>query len=221
MAIAPVLKTPREILRDDLLEGLEAKKQKLYSGPMEGQEIVLWEDVRELFWQRMPPTSDHGAEVATPGRVVVFAVCPRCSQSAPIALEVTPELRVDTSAGHLHLKGKSKPVTHVCGQLRADLRTDGQDSFELEDIIGDVEAIATDGADDLDAPPEGAVDGPDDDSDALVLADMDDGMPGLACDWPRCRLSAGHSGPHKMPVGRPPKLPVDDAEDDSEPDDAA
>jgi hypothetical protein len=219
MAIAPVLKTPREILRDDLLEGLEAKKQKLYSGPMEGQEIVLWDDVRELFWQRMPPTSDHGAEVSTPGRVVVFAVCPRCGQSAPIALEVTPELRVDTSAGHLHLKGKSKPVTHVCGQLRADLRTDGQDSFELEDIIGEAQAAVD--AEDSEAgetypdAPEGAID----DSDALVVADADDGMPGLACDWPRCRLSAGHSGPHKMPVGRPPKLATEDAE--AEDDDAS
>jgi hypothetical protein len=217
MVIAPVLKTPREILRDDLLEGLEAKKQKLYAGPMEGQEIVLWDDVRELFWQRMAPTSDHGAEVSTPGRVVVFAICPRCGQSAPIALEVTPELRVDTSAGHLHLKGKSKPVTHVCGQLRADLRTDGQDSFELEDIIGEAiegaEATLDDVEQALVADPAAE---PETDAES---ARVDDGMLGLACDWPRCRLSAGHSGPHKMPVGRPPKLPVEDAE--AEDDDAS
>jgi len=64
-------------------------------------------------------------------------ICPRCGLPASVAVEISPELRVDTQGGSLHLKAKSKAASHSCGQLLALGQVDGQESFELEDIIGD------------------------------------------------------------------------------------
>lgn len=224
MAIAPVMKTPRELYRKQLLEGLEEKKQKIYDGSMEGTEIVTWQDVERVAWAPMLPPSEHGVEASTPVRVVVFAFCPRCGQSAPIALDVTPELRVDGQGGHLHLKGKSKPVTHICGQLLAGMGADeDQEGFELEDIVGEAQAAVDEAADDIvseaadqDAEADEMTSIADDDSDAPLLpeagAPADDTIV-KACDWPRCMLPLGHDGPHDVPPDAP-RLPVDDTFDD-------
>ena len=139
MALAdpPVLKSPRELLRAHYREQLQQKSQELSSGPLEGTRVVLMEDVSWILGEPFPPASDNGAEVATPARVVVWAICPRCGMAGSLAVELTPELRVDSHGGSLHLKAKSKPVSHLCGQLTIGGTTDGQSSFELEDIIGD------------------------------------------------------------------------------------
>jgi hypothetical protein len=131
-----VLKTPRELLRRHYQELFELKSQEIPSGPLEGQRVVLWDDIRWALGEPFPPASDHGAEVATPARVVVWAACPRCGISAPVAVELRPELRVDDHSGALHVKAKAKPASHSCGQLTLD-GPEGQGSFELEDIIGD------------------------------------------------------------------------------------
>lgn len=136
-ATSPAQKTSRELLRADYREWLKLKAQEIASGPLEGKRVVLWEDVEWVLGRPFPPASEHGAEVTTPARVVVYATCPSCNLTAPVAIEITPELRVDSQSGHLHVKAKAKPASHACGQLVADLRdVDGQGDFGLEDIIG-------------------------------------------------------------------------------------
>jgi hypothetical protein len=138
-----VMKTPRELLRRQYQDWFDIKAQEIASGPLEGKKVVLMDDVRFILQQPFEPASEHGYEAQTPARVVVWATCPRCGQTAPVAIEITPELRVDSVHGALHLKAKSKPVSHTCGQLGLRDQVDGQESFELEDIIGnDGEALA-------------------------------------------------------------------------------
>jgi hypothetical protein len=147
-----VFKTPRELLRQHYREQLEQKAQEIYQGPLVGKKVVLVEDVNFVLNQAFPPVSDHGAEISTPGRVVVWAACPRCGLAGAVSVELTPELRVDSHSGALHLKAKSKPVTHACGQLGLrDGQTDGQESFELEDIIRDGDTADEEAEDDADA----------------------------------------------------------------------
>jgi hypothetical protein len=143
----------RRQFRDDLLdlivERLRAAETEVESGPLEGIRVVThaqWLDaLNPLRWSSLPPVSDHAAEVVTHADVTVWTVCPRCKIAGPILVTIEPELRVDTSGAELHLRAKSKPRTHVCGQLTipaAVPEVEGQASFALEDIVRDRCGIA-------------------------------------------------------------------------------
>ena len=70
--------------------------------------------------------------VRTPAVVLVDAGCPSCEERQPILLTVTAELLVSDDGAELRLKGKSKGVTHVCGQLPLNVtpsEAEGQTSF--------------------------------------------------------------------------------------------
>lgn len=128
--------SPRHALRAHYRDALGAATQKVHGGPWDGREVVPVEDIEQVLGAPLPPTSDHGAELRTAGIVTVSAECPQCSQVALIALRVATELRVEDDGSTLRLKGKSKAASHTCGQTTLD-GVPGQDSFELEDIVGD------------------------------------------------------------------------------------
>jgi hypothetical protein len=140
----------RRQFRDDLLDSLRDRLaevgETVESGPLEGVHIVTraqWMDViYEISNIPLPPVDDHTAEVVTGATVLVWAKCPRCHIAGAIALTIEPELRVDDASAELRLRAKAKPRTHVCGQLTIPVGppVEGQESFELEDIVGDAES---------------------------------------------------------------------------------
>lgn len=107
---------PREAALDVVRDLIEEKKQTIESGPLEGTEIVTIEDISEAFRTPLESVSDFTAEVRTPGLVYVAGVCPNCKQTANLRMDLSTELRIETGGRHLRLKGKSKEVTHYCGQ---------------------------------------------------------------------------------------------------------
>lgn len=136
----------RKQFRDDLLDTIRRRLgevgETVESGPLEGVHIVTRAQWRAVLWEigaiPLPPVDDHSAEVVTGATVLVWARCPRCHIAGPISLTIDPELRVDDASAELRLRAKAKPRTHVCGQLTIPVgpSAEGQESFDLEDIIG-------------------------------------------------------------------------------------
>ena len=90
--------------------------------------------IRGTFDAPLPAPSEHAADVATPATVFVAAVCPRCAIPQQIPLVIGVKLEQDDSTVTLHLKGKSKPAIHQCGQMRLPEtpRADGQEPLPFE-----------------------------------------------------------------------------------------
>lgn len=126
---------PREAALDRVRDAIEEKKQTIDSGPLEGTEVVSIEDISEAFRVPLEPVSDFTAEVRTPGLVYVAGVCPACKEIANLRMDLSTELRIETGSRHLRLKGKSKEVTHYCGQRTMADHIEGQTTFDIEDIV--------------------------------------------------------------------------------------
>lgn len=137
---------PREAALDKVRDTIEEKKQTVEGGPLDGTEVVTIEDISEAFRVPLDPPSDYTAEVLTPSVIYVDGVCPNCKEIAALRMDLTTELRIETSGRHLRLKGKSKEVTHYCGQQRLpDGVVEGQTTFDIADIVnrGEDEAITS------------------------------------------------------------------------------
>lgn len=172
----------RAELLDALRDKLGAAEIQVTGGEDDGVTVVTrkgWRDaLYEIGSQPLPPVSNHAAEVVTGASVTVWCVCPRCKIAGPILMTIDPELRVDTSSAELRLKAKAKPRTHTCGQLLLPAGPEGQESFELEDIV----------AGDADQDDDGADDAGDEDQDA-----DDDLLPGeLRCEGSNHVPNCGH-----------------------------
>lgn len=128
--------SPRYALRDHYREELTEAATKVEGGPWDGRMVVDLDRIREILDGRIPPSSDHGAEVRTPGKVVVTAVCPQCGETAEVSLGIATVLHVEEDAAALQLKGKSKKASHVCGQTSLSFPDGQETAFELEDIVG-------------------------------------------------------------------------------------
>jgi len=128
-----------------ITEGLLSRQQTIESGPLEGLEVISAGHVAEVLGmalrEPLPPFSLTTAEVATPAILVVTAFCPRCRLPASMLMSVTPQLVVEAGGGELRLKGHTKAVSHVCGQLPLPVGADGQTSFELADIVTAEDAL--------------------------------------------------------------------------------
>jgi hypothetical protein len=100
--------------------------------------------IRGVFDAPLPAPSEHAADVATPATVFVAAVCPRCAIPQQIPLVIGVKLEQDDSTVTLHLKGKSKPAIHQCGQMRLPEtpRTDGQEPLPFEAPLGPLPTLA-------------------------------------------------------------------------------
>lgn len=55
--------------------------------------------------------------VRTPADLTVIATCPTCEQPTAIRMQIGAELLVTDDGSELRIKGKSKGVAHICGQL--------------------------------------------------------------------------------------------------------
>ena len=140
----------RRQFRGDLItsisDALLAAEHMVDGGVDDGVEVVThreWKDILfEALTADLPPVSNHAAEVVTGATILVWAKCPRCHIAGPIALTIEPELRVHDASAELRLRAKAKPRTHVCGQLTIPAGpAEGQESFELEDIVGDASSV--------------------------------------------------------------------------------
>jgi len=180
----PKYANPRVAVVDLLRKRLEARLQEVEGGSWDGVRVVTAKDLAEALAGDLPPASLFSAEVRTPARIAVDAVCPRCGIPSTIGVEIHPELVVDDDGAELRVKAKAKARTHLCGQTRLDEAADSdQMSFEIGDIVGSPDASEVDFG-------EGAP------------ADADEGVdegPQLdlgACPWPGCDLAADHPGAH-------------------------
>jgi hypothetical protein len=168
----------RSQFRRDLLDRLDelliAAEHTIEGGPEDGVKAVThkaWiEILRASEFAPLPAIDRHYAEVVTGANVIVWATCPRCGIPGVINLQIDPELRVDTSSAELRLKAKAKPRTHTCGQLLLPAAPEGQESFELQDIVED----GADDAGDEDQDEDGADDAGDEDQDADGADDAGD-----------------------------------------------
>jgi hypothetical protein len=175
-----------------ITEGLISRQQTIESGPLEGLEVISAGHVAEVLGmalrEPLPPYSITTAEVATPATLVVTAFCPRCRLPALMLMSVTSQLVVEAGGGELRLKGHTKAVSHVCGQLALPIGPEGQASFELEDIVGE--------------------------DDALTEGERtESGIPLTICPFPGCILREEHEGDHDVPPADaldddPPTLPT-------------
>ena len=137
------LLTPREGALRIVRERLDAQLETVKGGTLDGEEVITKANLAGAFDEPLPPATDHAADVVTPSRIVVSAICPKCSLPATIALLVSSELRVDSTGSTLRLKGKSKETAHTCGQTTM-FDPAAQGSFDLTDIIGDDDKEADD-----------------------------------------------------------------------------
>jgi hypothetical protein len=78
----------------------------------------------------LPPSSDQYAEVSTPARIMVAALCPECGLPANITVNLTSQLTVDDDGSEIAVKSKTKPMAHLCHQLPLPNVPDGQVSVE-------------------------------------------------------------------------------------------
>lgn len=195
----------REAIRFDLDEKLEAALQPvtLDDGDVwNGIRVVTKKDLDEaiaaIFDEPLPPTSETVAEVSTPATIEVSAECPRCFIATTIEMSITPELRVNTDGSSIHLRGKAKAKTHVCGQLelpeaKRPTVVDGQEGMDLEDVVTDDlegdQAIA-----DITVAGEALIEA----VDPSQTADLANGATSdePVCDWPGCTRHAFHRGKH-------------------------
>jgi hypothetical protein len=201
----------RRQFRDDLLDSLGVAllgaEVAVIGGEMDGVSVVThkaWRDA--LFASRvdpLPPVSNHAAEVLTHASVTVWAVCPRCKIAGPILVTIEPELRVDDSGGELRVKAKAKARTHVCGQLTIPVGppVEGQESLELEDIVGDrCDAIVRydpEADEDVFCRLPAGHEGDHDELGPVAIA-------AAPCPWPGCELEAEHQGAHITAVDDAP-----------------
>lgn len=132
------LAPPREAVVGLIRERLAAQVFAVVGGAHDGVQAVRWEDVEFSLGQPLPPPSDHAAEVATPGDVLVATGCPRCGLPERIVLHVDAQLQVDAGGSELHLKGKSKAHTHVCGQQTLDEAAAAASQSVLDDWLRQV-----------------------------------------------------------------------------------
>lgn len=133
-ATAPSM-TPREHLADHLLSAI--LEHAVTARPeMDGTEVVTVEVINELFQRKhWPHVTDQAADVRTPAKIVVTAVCPACHQTAAITMTVNPELRVESSSSTLRLHAKAKPGSHTCGQVSAELGNGQTEAFDMADLV--------------------------------------------------------------------------------------
>jgi hypothetical protein len=91
---------------------------------------TLREIVTEHLLVDLPPSSDQYAEVSTPARIMVAALCPECGLPANITVNLTSQLTVDDDGSEIAVKSKTKPMAHLCHQLPLPNVADGQVSVE-------------------------------------------------------------------------------------------
>lgn len=125
--------------------GIDQRAQTIEGGPLDGIRVVSLGHVSEAIEAvaRFPlaPPDAHTAELTTPFEVVTHARCPRCGVAAPMYLRVNDELRLNEDGQTLRLTAKSKPISHVCGQLPITFeQAAGQEeAFDITDIVGPVD----------------------------------------------------------------------------------
>ena len=128
------LQSPREAAVATILTRLEALTETVRGGEQDGVEVIPLAAARDAVLEPLDPANAFTADIRTPGRVVVSAICPSCGLHAEIGLSVTTELRMDEDGSTLHLKGKSKAKSHTCGQTT--LFGASSEEFDVADIIG-------------------------------------------------------------------------------------
>ena len=130
--------SPAEQALTMVRERLEARLFGIDSGPLEGIRVISEDDIREALEEPLPMLAIHGAQVQTPAKVTVNALCPRCYLPGTVTLDVGSELRVSDVGATLRPKVKATKVTHLCGQLPIPgLGIEGQQDFDLGDIVGE------------------------------------------------------------------------------------
>lgn len=123
------LRTPQEVVRDDLIGGQRRaqadKFEEVAGGPLDGINVLrrttflqVWDDTVRAY--ELPEPSEHSAAVVTPARVLVAIRCPNCGERADVAVYLTPRLVLEGQGGKLSAKAKGDPIDHLCGQRHMD-----------------------------------------------------------------------------------------------------
>lgn len=138
--------TTRDALRrailDDIVGRAEVEATTIEGGPLDGVKVVSMGKLRDVVVQHLrvdlPPPTDKFAEVVTPAKVSVSAICPDCRLPMAIIVNLTPQLTVTNDGAELAVKSKTKARVHVCGQADLGLEADGQTELGLDSPIDDL-----------------------------------------------------------------------------------
>lgn len=140
--------TTRDALRHavlrDLLSRADIASTEIEGGPLDGIKVVSIGMLRDLVVEHLqvdlPPPSEKFAEVVTPAKVSVAAICPDCHLPAGIIVNLTPQLTVTNEGAELAVKAKSKARVHVCGQQSLPLE-DEAGQATLDDAIEHIDDL--------------------------------------------------------------------------------
>jgi hypothetical protein len=146
----------REALRraivEDLVARAEIEAQTIEGGPLDGILVVSMGTLKNVgsaaLAVTLPPPSEQYAEVQTPARVLVAAICPECSLPVGVSVTLTTQLLVETDGREIKVKASTKGLPHVCGQMA--LPEDG-DQITMEQTIEDLRLRILDAVNDVGA----------------------------------------------------------------------
>jgi hypothetical protein len=127
----------REILRRRFDQAAHAALEKVpEGGEWDGIQVLRRAELERVvhdFAKADPDPLATVAEVMTPARVFVDAICPRCGIPARILVEIHTELVVSDEGSEIRAKTKSKASSHVCGQLPLEPGADS-DQLSFSDV---------------------------------------------------------------------------------------
>ena len=138
------MKAYRDTLRRRVDQATHAALEPVPGGEWDGMEVLrrkVLEEIIHDFAAADPEPLPTSAEVRTPGRVFVEAICPICAIPARVLVEIHAELVVDEDGRTIKAKASSKSSSHVCGQLPLEPGEDA-DQMSLSELVGPTEPTA-------------------------------------------------------------------------------
>jgi hypothetical protein len=138
--------TTRDAVRSATLDDIVGRAQvaavAIEGGALDGIEVVSLDTLRQLALDaaavKLPPVSEHFAEVTTPGSVTVHALCPECKEPAKIVVLLNARLTVEDGVMKLAVKGKSKDLTHLHGQMPL---TEAPGQTTVDEAVGSIDDL--------------------------------------------------------------------------------
>lgn len=179
--------TTRDALRRAVTDDIVGRAQAVAvavdgEGPLAGVEVVSLGTLRQIVTDhldvRLPPPSEHHAEVTSPATVTVTNICPECDLPSKTTVKATTVLTVTDEGSEISTKLKTKAAPHLCGQLQLEEAGDqAAGQISVDEAVGEIDELririlraVADVSDAWGNKADGTVDGPPPTLDAIAKA---------------------------------------------------